>query len=246
MKTLLCLFLAFFILLPIGFLTADEEEPVPDKPSRKKTVFVDGTTRVTRRIAFLIDISGSMRGEELSIAHRELISILKEYPDDGLFKVYAFYDIVEIFDADTQKMKKGPDDDPDAYADENAWIRMPNREAVDKVHAWLSGFGGGGNTNMTDAFRVCFAQNKEDDTTIVLISDGEAGQREVVLAEAVEIAKKRNIAIHTVYVQGFGYGTEDGKALMMELAEKTGGHAAGWVFESKPETEPPPIVLPPW
>ena len=204
------------------------------KPSSESKVVwsladFENRARVTRRIAFVIDVSGTMSGNEMRKA-REIIEFnLRQFPDDGLFKIYAFSDNVDVFNGDTVGYERATDRNPDTEADENGWIRMPNFEVLDKASAWLCKFSGSGNTYIESGVKQAMDENPEDDLSVVLISDGDATNFDtVVLGKISGWAKARKIVVHAICIGWLKSGNSTGEMLMSDIAKATGGSYESW------------------
>lgn len=137
--------------LSLGFLVtmADAGD---DEPTIWKRTWRVEAVPLTKRIAIVLDVSGSMRGEPIGIARDEILRVLSLFPDDGHVKLYAFSD--------------------DVLCLRDEWSDMPDGELLDAAEVWLHGFSGAGNTALADAV-VAALGNEDEDLTVLLITDGE-------------------------------------------------------------------------
>lgn len=160
---------------------------------------------ITKRIAIVLDASGSMRGAPIERARAELVTILSLFPDDGYVKAYAF--------------------DDGAHELDGGWRQLPDAEVLNEIAAWLAGFDGAGNTNLAAGLRAALA-NPEDDVSVIVVTDGEvSGGNEIALDKVADAQKARAVGpapIHVIAVHELE-ATDDALALERELAERNDG-----------------------
>ncbi len=132
-----------------------------------------------RRIAFVIDNSGSMVGKRLADAKKELLQALSKLPAETEFNIVVFNTKVWTWSA---RLVPATDD------------------AKRKATVFVSNLVGGGNTSTYDALQTAMALKVE---TIYLLTDGEPTSGQVVKPPAIAAAiGKQNvlpsITIHTI------------------------------------------------
>ena len=167
---------AVFLALPLTVGRADEPEHRWIREFRRQG------PPLTRRVAFVIDVSGSMRGEPISLGKREILTILSLFADDGYFKIYAFDEEVREFRSD--------------------WTPLPDREAVTEAAEWLSQFSGSGNTALASGV-ISALKNEAEELAIVLVTDGEPTGDEAAHRASVSTANKKRdtpVPIHVIGV----------------------------------------------
>ena len=206
-----------------------------DDAASKQTGFF-GIEVESKRVVFVIDISGSMatamggtgpdaKKSRAEAAKSELVRVLGALEDGALFNMVFFSSAVKVWKPEMQK------------ADAKT-----RKEAQDYVTAIQIG----GATNTYDALEAAFGlgdmgkgKKKESDPTgdarvdtIVFLSDGKPTQGRTTDPDAIRTAvrdwnKSRRIAIHTVAFGAIKKEGQDGAdpQFMKALADDTGGTA---------------------
>lgn len=187
-------------------LAATAERPTTEGPAKKKTHFGEtsvqflGIPVTSRRIIFVVDISGSMtelaRGilkndtdvgggtmTRIDVVKRELAACIDRLEPDALFNVIVFNEnVYSWLNSGMAKLGKKTREDGKAY--------VMSREAA-------------GGTNIYDAVKTAFQD--PDCDTIYILSDGQptAGEQTDPATIRAEVAKwnaTRHIKIHTIAV----------------------------------------------
>jgi HEAT repeat protein len=207
---------------------------MPGKPAADDshaTVDFLGLKIESRRVVFVIDVSGSMtfpmggngpdaKTPRETLAKRELKQAIASLEDGTLFDVVFFSGVVTVWKKEMQKA--------------DAKTRKEASDFVDQIEVV-------GGTNTFDALEAAYAlgdlgkgRRRESDPTgdarldtIVLLSDGRPSQGRTSDPDAIRQAvrewnKTRRIAIHAI---AFGAEAKDGAdpKFMKGLAEDTGG-----------------------
>lgn len=166
---------------------------------------------VSKRAAFLLDVSGSMKTPvgtksepKIAYAKRALISVIDKCADDQHFNLIRFAGR------------------PRPWAKELRPASVENRE---KAKAFVKKLRAGGGTNVHDSLELAFADEEVD--TIYLVSDGapSAGAITNIQRLADEVRRwnrSRRIVIHTVAI-----GHES--PLLERLATESGGTYIRWI-----------------
>lgn len=143
---------------------APEEEPLPPKHLEITTI-VEQTQRMSTKIAFVVDASGSMSNfDRLGAALSFSKGLLGEQSDALEVAIYAFRDAAMRWPGFPHD-GNGPPPPP-------GWTFFPSEPAYRAAASWLSALGAGGNTDPTEAVQEALAENI-DDLTVVIITDGE-------------------------------------------------------------------------
>jgi HEAT repeat protein len=190
-------------------------EPTPeDRPS------FYGIEILSKRVVFVIDISGSMNEPatqyekdrtKIWVAKRELKNAVLALPDDAHFNIIPYAAEVSVWRKGMIKSKRAE--------------RLAAAKFVEKMTA-------DGGTNIHDALERAFkiagrgARDKKYDLgadTIILLSDGQPTRGNItdpdqILAEVKRWNVLRRVKIHTV-----GVGNEHNESFMRGLAESSGG-----------------------
>jgi len=164
---------------------------------------------MTKRIALVLDVSGSMSGEPLEQAQREVLTIMSLFPDDGEVRVYAFSGGVAEFEA------------------EKGWHKLPDGLLLDRAAKWLAGFVGVGTTDIGGGVAAALA-NPEDDLSVVLVTDGEPTIPYAAHAMAIEKAQAARKAgqapVHVIGVRRSAWDTSPQERKFCEaVASRNGG-----------------------
>jgi hypothetical protein len=209
------------------------DNPNPEKS--KETGFF-GIEVESRRVVFVIDISGSMaaamggtgpdaKKSRAETAKAELTRVLGALEDGTLFNMVFFSTAVRVWKPDMQKADSAT-----------------RKEAQE----YVAGLQIGGATNTYDALEAAFGlgdmgkgKKKESDPagdarvdTIVFLSDGKPTQGRTTDPDAIRAAvrewnRARRIAVHTVALGAIKREGQEGAdpVFMQGLADDTGGEA---------------------
>lgn len=183
------------------FPLASEEHPIlldeeREEPRETHPAYYDIPIYAERAV-FVIDVSGSMEGQPLEAAKRELTSAIFGLPDTSFFSVLAFHGEV------------------------GAWQRQlvqasdPNKRAAADFVARLQA---GGGTATSDALQAAFAFDTE---AIFFMSDGAPSAGKVVDPPAIvrmvcQMNGGRGISVHAISIMG-------GAQFLEELARANHG-----------------------
>ena len=130
------------ILLSAGFLTV-----VPPE------------ARLTRRILFVVDTSGSMRGDKFGQACSAVLKVAEQPVDEVEIAVLAF-------NHGTRRWTGVPE-----KGIPPGWAALPSLHATQAAAGFLAQGGAGGDTQVISALREALAE-KRDELSIVLVTDG--------------------------------------------------------------------------
>ena len=165
-------------------------------------VFGEGGFDITNsdsggRLIFLIDKSGSMRGERLAVAKKALLNTLEQMGDGSKFYIYFFNR-----DADAMPASAMLDASP---------------ENISRMTEWLDSRDAQGGTNPIPALEGAFGH---EPTEIWLLTDGQFHPR--VMETVKNLNNGKDIKVNTL-----GLGEEirgrRGEALLMIIAKENGG-----------------------
>ena len=186
--------------------------PGPDDPSRttKARVSYHGVPVVSHRIAFVLDLSGSMRDPAgdgtarslLEVAMEELARVIDELPEKGLFNIY-------FYNEETHPWR------PEAAP--------ATPRARKEAKAFLAKKEAKGYTNLYGGLQRALADLQVD--TIYLLSDGGPSRGEVIFTDRIlrkvdELNRIRRVTIHAIDT---GSRKFHQTRLLEELAARTGG-----------------------
>lgn len=212
---------------PIESVTKVERRGPPDEIVQ----VVPGTMRMTTKITFVVDTSGSMdHSGRVNQAITFARNILGQPGDDLIVTLYAFKDGFTKWPGlppDPKEVRFGP-------PPPKGWTEFPGVPQQEAAQKWLTERGASGGTNPIGAMTDALGQNMKD-LTIVLISDGEFDGPSFL--EAVEKAQQERIkkGLGRAVIFVIGTGADAGKTdHMVDVAKKNGG---GLHVIRRPKTE---------
>lgn len=173
--SVLALIVVLLVSSGVGVHADDPPKPEPTD----KEILVQGAP-VTKRLAIILDASGSMQGAPLAQATREIATILSLFPDDGYFKVFVFAGgLTATYDGASAGLRCGNDDLSEA--DERGWIKLPNLAVFEKAIAWVGSLRGEGGTNPIEAVKIACLEAPLGDLCLLMVTDGEFDQPSIVV-----------------------------------------------------------------
>jgi len=163
---------------------------------------VNADERVPRDVAFVLDTSGSMKGEKIEQAKKALKFCIGELAKDDRFAIVQFSTTAQTF--------------------EPGWTRADDG-AKKKACAWVDGFEAAGGTNAGEALELVFAlpMEKNRPATILFVTDGRPTVNVTdpeALSKLVKENNKGNLRIFT-----FGVGDDVNTHLLDRMSDETGG-----------------------
>jgi hypothetical protein len=161
----------------------------------------------SRRLAILIDRSGSMRGEPIAQARRAAEACLSALGPDDRFVLAAFENSTEVFEPTQSSCVEWNDVLP---AERRlAAATAENRKAA---AAWLEGIDARGGTELAKGFTTVASLVTGGD--VLVLTDGQVMGASAILAEA----RAAKVRIHTL---GIGSASQD--RFLAQLASASGG-----------------------
>ena len=116
--------------------------------------------RMSKRVLFVVDCSGSMEDHEFGLALKRVEALATQNFDEWDMGVIGFDSVAHRWPGVPEKgVAKG-------------WARLPSADAVQQATAWLRGVGTGGLTHGTAAFTAALSDPMHD-LTVVVLTDGE-------------------------------------------------------------------------
>ncbi|MEZ6185319.1 MAG: VWA domain-containing protein [Planctomycetota bacterium] len=120
---------------------------------------VQPEARLTRRIVFVVDTSGSMRGNKFGQACSAVLRVAQQPVDEVEIALIAF-------NHDTRRWPGVPEEGIPP-----GWAALPSLQATESAAAFLAQRGAGGDTQVITALRQALAEPR-DELSIVLVTDG--------------------------------------------------------------------------
>jgi len=171
--------------------------PVKDGPGRFAAM-IPSTTFGTksdspRRLAILLDRSGSMQGTPLAQALKAIAACLGALSDADFFGLVAFDDLVETCDSQ---------------------LLAGTRENRDRAHRFLQTITARGGTELAGGFQKAVELLGHNGGDVLILTDGQVSGTERILADA----RQTNTRLHCL---GIGSASQD--RFLALLARETGG-----------------------
>lgn len=190
--------------LPPPGVAPVESETTQPRPPDEVVEVARGDRRMTTKIAFVVDTSGSMdnRGrvqQGITFAR----DLLGRPGDELLVQMFAFKDGYERWPGlkpDPSEVRFGP-------PPPEGWTEFPSVPALENAQQWLTDQGANGGTNPIGAMTAALRLNQRN-LTVVLITDGEFGSHVATFLTTVEALQKdrekRGLGRAVIFVIGTG------------------------------------------
>jgi len=144
-------------------------------------------------VVFVLDRSGSMGGRSIEEARKALRLCLRQLREGDRFSIIAFDDREEVFN------------------------KVPfTQNTLERADQWIATIDARGGTELLQPLKRAVEQ--AGDGVVVLLTDGQVGNEDEILAAVMEARKKA-----TSRIFAFGIGTNVSDALLAQLARRTGG-----------------------
>ncbi|MCO5167674.1 MAG: VWA domain-containing protein [Planctomycetes bacterium] len=197
-------------------------------------VEVEPSARITRRVLFVVDRSGSMHGDHFSRALDAVRSMLEQSTDELEFALLAFNDVPTRWPGvpETDRPRPVPP----------GWAALPSDTALTKANGWLEEMGAGGDTLIIPALRAALVEPR-DDLSVVLVTDGLFGRERTddIMGTIANLQEQRERDGHGRAVIAC-YGLGPSQKILARIGEVGGG---GYVREDMDFEDEPPGLLPP-
>lgn len=177
---------------------------------------VEPEARLTKHIMFVVDVSGSMRGDKLGAACAAVTGALQQPVDEMEIAVIAFND----------QPRRWPGI-PEAEGERKipaGWAALPSQDAVREAEKFLAGLGAEGNTLVVPALQAALAEERKE-LSLVLVSDGIFQQEsEDEVADALEAGQKKREEreLGRAVLLVYGVGSEAGVLRRLGTAGRGG------------------------
>lgn len=183
--------------------------------------------RLTDRIAFVVDVSGSMKGK-LDQAIDSVMMILGG-SDDCQATLYTFTDSAVRWPGRPEKCRHDEGQPCTRRCVREGWARFPER--LEEARDWLHSFQASGGTQPESAVRAAL-DLQVPGLVVVLVSDGEFTVEPVSVAVVQGQVKRQfmNVGEAGIMIWGAGDKARESKPLLT-LAEIGGGGM--WVHDAQ-------------
>ncbi len=181
--------------------------PDPDKPGMFLMLLspkteIEKTERVARDVVFMLDISGSMKGEKLDQAKVALKQCIEAARSEDRFAIIPFSTIAQ------------------SYAE--GWTPATAEEKK-KAYEWLAGQEASGGTNINDALELALGlpTDAKRPVTVMFLTDGQPTVNVTDIGKLAQLVKERNTKGVRFFT--FGVGVDVNTHLLDQIANDTGG-----------------------
>jgi len=161
---------------------------------------IAGVERAPMEMVFVLDCSGSMEGQPLSLARQAVKRALRSMRPDDTFQIIRFAKNAAQFES--QPVAATPDN-------------------IARGLRYLDGLQAGGGTNMIHGIRSALAFDHDDShvRSVVFLTDGYIGNESDILGEI-----GRNLGDTRIF--SFGIGSSPNRYLLQRMADMGGGVAS--------------------
>lgn len=162
------------------------------------------TQRLTQRIVFVLDVSGSMQ-EDGKI--KRLVgfvgSVIQQPLDELQIAIFAF-------DTSMYRWPGVADPPEDTKPVPKGWAKLPSEEALKSAQAWLSQFTSGGGTRPEETLRAALSEERTD-MSVVVVTDGDynngSAESTAIVAERQAWREKKGCGKAVIMAFGVGKGS---------------------------------------
>lgn len=210
-----------------------DDPPAKDETTVKLTTVVVPEERLTKRVFFVVDVSGSMKATVPQMIGA-IGGILEQPIDD--------FDVAVVVFNDSYDRWPGYNDPKDKKPAPAGWAKFPSATAMNVATAWLCLHPGNGGTNPVGAMELALKE-KRDDLSVILITDGifEAEPLLTKIKECQDWRVKQGYG--NAVIVSYGIGTESAKKdHLAQIGREWGG---GFFVEEARERKAPagPVIL---
>ena len=156
-----------------------------------------GITTAGRRFAYIVDKSGSMEGNRMKEAKKELLRSIRSLPDYAKFYI-VFY--------------SGTIEEPQM---QESWL-LARSPTINGVSEWVRRLDAGGGTIPLPAFRRVFGLDERPDV-IFFLTDGA-----ITSMSSEQVSALNDRGLRTV-INTIAFGDDTSQDLLMQIAQDSGG-----------------------
>lgn len=161
--------------------------------------------RIKREITFVLDRSGSMRGEKMEQVKKAVGEVIKGLDEGELFNIITYNEGVDVFSASP----------------------VGKSTATEKeASIWLDGLTARGGTNISEAMETALKQPITEGTLplVIFLTDGRPTIGELSENAIVKMTEEKNVAGRRIFT--LGVGVDLNAPLLRRLVEKSKGEPA--------------------
>lgn len=210
---------AFIILIILLYAALFTRFAIAQEPLE---VIVEPNERITNKLFFLLDKSGSMDGIKINEAISSLNQIINIPTDD-------IHVAVSIF-GETYKRWSGTPD-----GEKPGWTLLPSADNLAALQAWINNESpGGDNTKLTDALNNALI-DPMDNITIVIVSDGNIHESYDHLLRTLASGQeeRKKVGLKPVILTCLGVGAQTSELLTRFAQMGNGGYFHRRVYDRK-------------
>jgi hypothetical protein len=182
---------------------------------------IEPQARITNKIVFLVDVSGSMGGERSLRAIEQVIEVAGQETDDIEIACITF------------------SDETNRWPEDGSWRHLPDSDALVEIRTWLGDKYQGKGTPVTPAITRALTEDKKE-LTVVIISDGIFDEmQDTILAHFERLQMHREeFGYGRVVLAGVGISPPEHGDELKALVEHAGIFGAGYFLNEVPPAEP--------
>lgn len=240
------------VLFPIIIYAQDVPDKLPPKSKESLNLkeIVKSKSPLSKRIFFIIDVSGSMSNTIKKAL--KFVRTIWESPQD------EFEIAIVVFNDNSTRWEGFPSPKEDLKPTPKGWAKMPSKDAMDAAQKFLDKFPGAGNTYPISALKIALGEARSE-LSIVFITDGDYSKPpdddEVIktIKELQEEREKKGLGKAVISVFGVGGAEREGNLTIIGK-EWSGGFyiekelipspAASPSPTPAPTSSPPPLDVP--
>ncbi len=200
------------------------------------TRVVPAQVPLSKRVLFVVDVSGSMAGMKFDRASQAVLEIAGQPVDEMEIGLIAFDNHPSRWPGIPEEGVEGRPGVP------KGWAALPSQEAVDDASTWLRKINPTGGTRAIPAMEAALAEDRNQ-LSIVLVTDGQFYQEtSAKILAAVKEAQKRRVDKGLGRAVVLVYGVGDTHSILEELGKR--GHGGFYRNPDAPPVPEPVLLMP--
>ena len=205
------------------------KEKAPKQEILELKEIVKGQNSLSKRIFFIIDVSGSMKGDGKIGKAIKFVRTIWQSPVD------EFEIAVAVFSDNSVRWEGFPSAKDDPHPAPKGWAKLPSKDAIDAAQKFLDGYPGDGSTYPTPALEMALKEDRSD-LSIVFVTDGDySGSTQGVLDDIKKLQDAREKkGLGKAVISVFGVGDAEKQKNLSEIGKD---YLGGFYIEKLPEVK---------
>lgn len=210
-------------------LDKEKVEKAPKQETLELKEIVKGQNTLSKRIFFIIDVSGSMKGDGKIGRALKFVRTIWQSPVD------EFEIAVAVFNDNSVRWDGFPSGKEDPHPTPKGWAKLPSKDAIDAAQKFLDGYPGDGNTYPMPALEMALKEDRSD-LSIVFVTDGDySGPTQSVLDDIKKLQEDREKkGLGKAVISVFGVGDAEKQKNLSEIGKD---YLGGFYIEKPPEVK---------